>query len=274
MVRSRTVLPSLLPCLIVLATGCGLDDYKKDLRTQQELLKLAQEEEDVLGPPVQFYLPVKGSGSGTGSGSALEKGSLDNQFFFRAPKGISPARDESDKKKFFEGKSDLVGYYFVREPKADKKDCPFSQVLILSNRWEELAQLDKGSAAKIRTYDRTKILAHYGKKEQDAEPITHNVPRRQPLNLDHYDSESKAVKIYVCERGQLPAAPDPIPTEFVVVYYLDKAEDVLDPNIQHLVDVSLNTLGVGQEAVKQFATYAKIHKGSAPAPGSASKSSK
>src|SRR5207245_1761137 len=135
-----------------------------------------------------------------------------------------------EKRLFLEGTSDLAGYYFVREAKVDKKDCPFREVLIISNRWEELAQADKGAGSKkLQTYSMKKVLAAYDKKDDEFDPLTLNPSRREPLNYDHYHSVPKgkdytAEIYYVYNRGVIAQRQDSVQMEFVVIFHVDKPD--------------------------------------------------
>src|SRR5438876_10689857 len=116
-------------CLIAfLAAGCGLSQYEEGMKQQQGLLKKSQEEEDLLGPPVEMFKPPQGS---------QEKGPADREFFFRPPKGISKKRNDDPNHQFLlnanDSKTDMACYEFDREPKVEKKECPFRAVLILSD---------------------------------------------------------------------------------------------------------------------------------------------
>ena len=252
----------------IVATGCGLSEYEAGLKEEQRLLSVAQQEDDLLGPPVVIEVPTQGSGSQT----SLQP---DTQFFFRPPKGIDSKRDE--KHKFLQDSqrkdTNIVCYYFPRDPKVEKKDCPFSAVIVVSNKWEQQVQAGKGSGSKVTTYSLPKLLDCYRMNEKDSgAELAIAPPRRPPIVYTPWPNEDNRPQlgphIYKCQRGEIVQGDQLVPVDFVVIFLIEDSEkgatdeqrSAYHAQATRLMKVSLETLGVGApDAVNLYKSYTKMH---------------
>lgn len=100
-----------LAALVLGAAGCGLADYEQHIDKQREYLKLYDEENELLGPPLEMPKRViKDAKGGIRQDEPLTVG-----FFLRPPKGIASKFKQDDPPFVYEGLP-LIRYPGPKDP--------------------------------------------------------------------------------------------------------------------------------------------------------------
>jgi hypothetical protein len=216
----QTVSSLALAACTLLLSGCGLSAYEERMKESQDNLKAFEEQDKVLGEPIDFN----------------EKDKAAPGLFFRPPQCI---KSKGDKKPF----SGINYYQYSRDP--SDKNCPFVEILVAAI-FHGSTGFGMAAAPTAQAEDLfVKVRERYGIKDQQPLTQLENRPGRAPLSLQYFaiEKENYIAVIYLHEIGG---------AQIAIIFHLDKAKKA---EADKLMKTSIRSLEAGGDLVKTRTNY-------------------
>ncbi|MBM4072273.1 MAG: hypothetical protein FJ271_25600 [Planctomycetes bacterium] len=247
---------------LVFTGGCGLEDYEKRMDEQKAYLQLFDEENELLGPPLDMPVRTIKDAKGIRAESPLAV-----EFYLRPPKGIASKFKTDDPPFMYEGVpvfryQDPKGYNvlattgFVAPEKKDGKPTVKDALKV-----KEFQQRVRGALADYYQKQTGRVVSWLSPEHETTKPEIRTVPnpRGKPTQL-------------VFQTQELAEQPGKKVGSVFFLYfnsnalqqgafaYQVPAELADHAVVKRAIQLSVNSYGLGMEAAKKRADYRRMRK--------------